>query len=198
MTFQVSRRVRTWTRVLARSHFCWCNQQLQSISCNCIEEQFCTTLGNGYYVPVETCTCPAICCRGTHYHVRPTQNVENTIACEPLLVAINLTIKNSIFNGSKSPAKEAIASFGAKGSNFKGSNFKGSNFKGSNFKGSNSQNPHFSLPPPPLQKERYKKLSNNQRTLLYIVPGTVATTNYDNWDYEKRDNATHCTQAQES
>jgi hypothetical protein len=33
---------------------------------------------------------PVICCRGTHYHVRPTQNVEHTVAFEPLLVAINL------------------------------------------------------------------------------------------------------------
>jgi hypothetical protein len=43
------------------------------------------------------------------------------IAREPLSVAIYLISKTSIFKGSKLPAKEAIASFGTKGSNFKGS-----------------------------------------------------------------------------
>jgi uncharacterized protein YjbI with pentapeptide repeats len=66
------------------------------------------------------------------------------------------------------PAKEAIASFGAKGSNFKGSNFKGSNFKGSNSKGSNSKeailNAPTSLRPLPVSNQNEKPFDKSSNT----------------------------------
>jgi hypothetical protein len=107
----------------------------------------------GKWLPCRTPTHMAstilvICCCGTHYHVCPSKNVEHSTRA---IVSCDLfNYKTSIFKGSKLPAKEAIASFGTKGSNFKGSNFKGSNSKGSNSKGSNSQRPHL-FPPPPLR-----------------------------------------------